>query len=71
MSARALQDDAILKAPAGSDRTISTDAEPQPRPHARSLPRRPVSDSRRDAAIAVDLLGLSIPRQRAPYTPAK
>ncbi len=47
MSARALQDDAILKGPAGTDCTISTVVEAQPRPLARSLPRRPVSDSRR------------------------
>jgi RNA polymerase sigma-70 factor, ECF subfamily len=47
MSARAPQDDAILKAPAGSDRTISTAAESRPRAPSRSLPCRPVSDSRR------------------------
>ena len=48
MSARAPQDDAILKAPAGSDRTINTAAESRPRaPPPRSLPCRPVSDSRR------------------------
>ena len=47
MSARALQHDAILKAPAGGDRTIGTDVEAQPRPPTRSLPCRPVSDSRR------------------------
>jgi hypothetical protein len=47
MSDKALQDDAILKAAAGSDRTISTDVEAQPRPPARSLPCRPVSDSLR------------------------
>ena len=47
MSARALQDDAILKRPAGTDCTISTVVEAQPRPPARSLPCRPVSDSRR------------------------
>jgi RNA polymerase sigma-70 factor (ECF subfamily) len=47
MSARALHDDATLKAPGGSDRTITTDVEAQPRPPARSLPRRPVNDSRR------------------------
>jgi hypothetical protein len=47
MSARALQDHAIRKAPAGSDRTIGTDVEAQPRAPRRSLPCRPVSDSRR------------------------
>jgi RNA polymerase sigma-70 factor, ECF subfamily len=47
MSARALQDDAVLTARAGSDRTIATDLEAQPRPRLRSLPCRPVSDSRR------------------------
>ncbi len=47
MSARALQGDAILKAPAGGDRTTSTDVEAQQRPPARSLPCRPVNDSRR------------------------
>ena len=47
VSARALQDDAMLKAPAGSDRTISTGVEAQPRRPARSLRCRPVSDSRR------------------------
>jgi RNA polymerase sigma-70 factor (ECF subfamily) len=47
VSARALQDDAMLKAPAGNDRTISTGVETQPRRPARSLRCRPVSDSRR------------------------
>jgi RNA polymerase sigma-70 factor, ECF subfamily len=47
MSARAVQDGAILKGPAGSGRTISTDLEAQPRGPARSSPCRPVSDSRR------------------------
>jgi RNA polymerase sigma-70 factor, ECF subfamily len=46
MSARALEDDAILKASAGSDRTISSDFEAQPRA-SRLLPSRPVSGSRR------------------------
>jgi RNA polymerase sigma-70 factor (ECF subfamily) len=41
------QSNAILKASAGSDRTISTDVEAQPRPPARSLPCRPIRDSRR------------------------
>ena len=47
MSARALQDDAILKAPADTDRTISTDVEAPSRALLPSLPCRPVSDSRR------------------------
>lgn len=47
MSARALQADAILEAPAETDRTISTAVEARPRPPARSSSCRPVSDSRR------------------------
>jgi RNA polymerase sigma-70 factor, ECF subfamily len=47
MSARALQDDGILKAPAGSERTIAADPEAWPRAPSRLLPCRPVSDSRR------------------------
>ena len=47
MSARALQDDPVLEAPAGGDRTISTDVEAPSRALLPSLPCRPVSDSRR------------------------
>lgn len=43
MSARALQDDATLQAP---DRPISADGEASPRAPSRSLPSRPVSNSR-------------------------
>jgi RNA polymerase sigma-70 factor, ECF subfamily len=47
MSARALEGDATDDAPAGTDCTISTDVEARLRPPARSLPGRPVGDSRR------------------------
>ena len=47
MSARALEGDATDDAPAGTDRTISTDVESRPRAPSRSLPCRPVGDSRR------------------------
>ena len=47
MSARALQDDAALKARAGSDRTINTDVEAPSRDLLPSLPCRTVSNSRR------------------------
>ena len=47
MSASALQDDAILKAAADTDRPISSEVEASPRPPARSLPSRPVGESRR------------------------
>ena len=47
MSARALQHDATLRARAGSDRTINTDAEAPSRALLPSLPCRTVSDSRR------------------------
>ena len=47
MSARALQDDAALKARAGSDRTINTDSAAPSRALLPSLPCRTISDSRR------------------------